>query len=739
MRGHVRPYGLGYFIAVAAPAAVMFLRRFVVADIFGPDDLFLFAVLAAAWFGGLKAGLLATALTVLYGMCFFPAREGLPIANAFDALRIAIFLISGTAISWLIDKTHRNRSRADQQRESLRITLASIGDAVLTTDAEGRITSLNSAAAALTGWTQDEAAGRPLEEVFRIINEWTRQTVENPAQKVLASGKPVGLANHTLLIAKDGTERPIDDSASPIRDAEGNIKGVVLIFRDISERRRAERIRLRLAAIVESSDDAIFSKDLDGILTSWNQGAEQLYGYCAEEVVGKPVSILFPPDHSDELAVIMERIKFGERIEHYETIRQRKDGRRFEAAVSISPLKDESGRIIGASDITRDISERKRLYQQLQEADRRKDEFLAILAHELRNPLAPIRNALEILRLAGDNKAALEHIRTIMERQLQQMVHLIDDLLDVSRISRGKLNLQMERIELTTVVRHAVEISRPLIEASGHELTVSLPDEPILVDADAVRLAQVFSNLLNNAAKYTERGGRIGLALVRAGSDAVVTITDTGIGIRAEHLPHIFEMFAQVDQSLERSQGGLGIGLTLVKRLTEMHGGTVEAQSEGHNKGTTFRVHLPVASGLLPQPQPSSSACASKAVVEPCRVLIVDDHEDTAASMSTILRIMGHDVRVAHDGQMAVAEAGSYQPDVVLLDIGLPKMSGYEVARRIREQPWGKEMRLVALTGWGQEEDKRRAKETGFDHYMVKPVEPAALEELLKKLCPIST
>lgn len=739
MRGYGRQYSLGYFLAVAATAAVVLLRRFVVADIFGPDDLFLFAVLAAAWFGGLKAGLLATALTVLDGMLFLPARDGLPIANGFNTSRIAIYLIFGTTISWLIDKTHRSRERADQQRESLRITFASIGDAVLATDAQCRITSLNAAAAALTGWTQDEAAGRPLEEVFRIINEWTRQTVENPVQKVLATGKPAGLASHTLLIAKDGTERPIDDSSSPIRDAEGQIKGVVLIFRDISERRRAERDRLRLAAIVESSHDAIFSKNLDGILTSWNQGAEQLYGYRAEEIIGKSVSILFPPDHSVELAGIMDRIKRGERIEHYETIRLRKDGQPFEANVFISPLKDESGRIIGASDITRDISERKRLYQQLQEADRRKDEFLAILAHELRNPLAPIRNALEILRLAGDNKAALEQIRTIMERQLQQMVHLIDDLLDVSRISRGKLNLQTERIELAMVVRHALEISRPLIEASGHELTVALPDESIPVDADTVRLAQVFSNLLNNAAKYTERGGRIRLTLERAGNDAIVTVTDTGVGIRTEHLPHIFEMFAQVDQSLERSQGGLGIGLTLVKRLTEMHGGTVDASSDGHNKGSTFRVHLPVAGGPLPQRLPSASTCASESAVELCRVLIVDDHEDTAASMSTILRIMGHDVRVAHDGQTAVAEAASYQPDVVLLDIGLPKMSGYEVARRIREQSWGKEMKLVALTGWGQEEDKRRAKETGFDHYMVKPVEPVALEELLKKLCPIST
>lgn len=739
LRGQRRQHGFGYLLAVAATAAVALLRRFFNADAVGLDGLLyllLFVVLAAAWLDGLKAGLLATVLSVLDVLI---VRDRGLTANTGDPLRIAIFLLAGAAISWFIELAHRSRSRADQQSESLRITLASIGDAVVTTDAKGRIASLNAVATALTGWMQDEAVGRPLEEVFRIINEWTRQIVENPAQKVLASGKPAGLANHTVLIAKDGTERPIDDSASPIRDAEGQLKGVVLVFRDISERRRAERTRLRLAAIVESSDDAVFSKDLNGILTSWNQGAERLYGYSAEEVIGKPVSLLFPPDRAEELSGILERLKRGERIEHYETIRVRKDGQRFEAAVTVSPLMDQSGQIIGGSDITRDISERKRLYQQLQDADRRKDEFLAILAHELRNPLAPIRNALEILRLAGDNKAALEHVRTIMERQLQQMVRLIDDLLDVSRITRDKLVLRKEPIELAAVVRQAVETSRPLIEASGHQFTVAVPDEPIPVDADAARLAQVFANLLNNAAKYTERGGRIGLTVQREGNEAVVTVMDTGVGIRAEHLPHIFEMFAQVDQSLERSQGGLGIGLTLVKRLTEMHGGTVEARSDGPNKGSAFRVRLPILSGQIAQPQPPSGECESKAVAVPCKVLIVDDHQDTATSMSTILHIMGHDVRVAHDGQQAVVEAASYQPDVILLDISLPKMSGHEVARRIREQPKGRHVKLVALTGWGQEEDKRRAKDAGFDHYLIKPVEPAALEELLKKFCPIPT
>ncbi len=378
------------------------------------------------------------------------------------------------------------------------------------------------------------------------------------------------------------------------------------------------------------------------------------------------------------------------------------------------------------------------MYEQLQEADRRKDEFLAILAHELRNPLAPIRNALQIIRLAGDNKASVEKAAVVMERQLQQMVRLIDDLMDVTRIARNKMKLRQERVELGTVVRNALETSRPLIEAAGHELTVALPDEPILVDADSARLSQVFSNLLNNAAKYTERGGRIAVTLQREGSHAVLRVKDAGIGISAEHLPHLFEMFSQVERSLERSQGGLGIGLNLAKRLTEMHGGTIEVHSEGLNKGSEFIVRLPAVSDSPTQPH-IAAELEDKPVPQRCKVLIVDDDEDTVTSLSIMLRILGHEVLSAHDGVQALEAAKSFRPDVVLLDIALPRMNGYEAARRIRQESWGENMKLVALTGWGQEEDKRRSIEAGFNHHLTKPMEPTALEVLLKELCPSAT
>jgi signal transduction histidine kinase len=368
------------------------------------------------------------------------------------------------------------------------------------------------------------------------------------------------------------------------------------------------------------------------------------------------------------------------------------------------------------------------------EADRRKDEFLATLAHELRNPLAPIRNGLKIMQLAPDDREAMERARAMMERQVQQMVRLIDDLLDLSRISLGKVELRKERVELAAVLQSALETSRPLIDRSGHDLTVSVPPEPVFVDADVTRLAQVFANLLNNAAKYTERGGHIGLTVRREGGEVAVSVRDNGVGIPAPMLPRIFEMFTQVDRSLEKSQGGLGIGLSIVKRLVEMHGGTVEAHSEGDRLGSELIVRLPVV-GAADTGALAAAAQAGEGELADAparrRILVADDNTDAATSLATVLEIMGNEVRTARDGREAVDVAATFRPDVILLDIGMPIMNGYDACRRIREQPWGKSMLIVALTGWGQDEDKRQSREAGFDHHLVKPVEPAVLEELL--------
>jgi signal transduction histidine kinase len=369
----------------------------------------------------------------------------------------------------------------------------------------------------------------------------------------------------------------------------------------------------------------------------------------------------------------------------------------------------------------------------LRQVDRRKDEFLATLAHELRNPLAPIRNAVHLLHMKGLATPEAQWARDLIDRQALHMTRLIDDLMDMSRISRGKLELRREHVELAKAVQAAVEAGRPHIDEQGHELTVTLPPDPVIVDADLVRLSQVFLNLLTNAAKYSEKGSRIDLHGERQGSDVVVTVKDAGIGIPAANLGTIFEMFSQVEGALSRSQGGLGIGLCLVKRLVEMHGGHIEARSNGVGQGSEFVVRLPIVVEQTYSRKTSDDA-EEAAPTSELRILVVDDNRDAASSLAMLLEMMGNDVRTAYDGDEAVRAAGEFHPHVVLLDIGLPKMNGYEAARTIRKEPWGKDMNLIAVTGWGQDKDKRNSEEAGFDQHMVKPVDPQDLMKMLAGL-----
>nr|WP_293180723.1 PAS domain S-box protein [Nannocystis sp.] len=1213
----------------------------------------------------------------------------------------------------------------ERERERLRITLASIGDAVISTDVEGRVTFLNRVAEDLTGWSQADAAGRGLAEVFHIVNEHTGSEAENPALRAIREGIVVELANHTILIARDGAERPIDDSAAPILDKAGVPVGAVLVFRDVTERKRAEAAMARLAAIVESSEDAILSKTLDGVLQTWNAAAERLFGYTAQEAVGRSITLIIPAERLGEEQVILARLQRGERVLPFETVRVAKDGRRLEVSLTISPLRDGEGHLIGASKIIRDITEHKQaeralrasegrrrflaelsaatqplidpdevmaasarmlaehlgvdrcayaeiedesifvingdhtrgvpsivgrwpvaafgaecermmlandayvmddvdadpragpelaayratniqavicvplhkdgrfsaamavhqttprrwtpeevalvrtvvgrcwealertrvartlresearyraiveatpecvklvssdgtllqmnpaglrmieaddvravlgqsiygvivpehreafrafnervcrgeggtlnyeilglrgsrrtmestavplstpaggfahlgisrditrraaderaladnrarldyavrlsgvgfwycdlpfdeliwddrtkehfwfppeirvtldvfyerihpddreptrqaiaksirsgvpydvdyrtldpvtggfkwvralggtsygpdgtpsrfdgvtvdvtarkfdeerlaralkrereqgrllrqvadaslaihsagslervlrvtaeearrslgagqaiaslrgaedpsqtiatvvvseaygepggddmppelgglqlevcrgnrsmrrtqadlaaqvqgvcgrgwlaapfighdgknlglvqlcdkqsgefsegdeavlvqlahiasvaienagLYAALRDQDRRKDEFLALLAHELRNPLAPIRNGLHVLRLSED-PAVHRRSREMMERQLGHMVRLIDDLLDISRISRNKMDLRRSRVQLAEVVRSAVETARPFIDAAGQHLEVTVPAEPILLDADLTRLAQVFSNLLTNSAKYCERGGRIRLSAECRDGVVTVAVHDDGIGIPGAALPTIFDMFSQVDRSIERSRGGLGIGLALVKGLVEMHGGTVTAASPGPGQGSTFTVRLPV---VVLASERAAAPIAHEGRSGPARrILVVDDNQDAAATMADMLELLGDEVCTADDGLAAVALAESFRPEVILMDVGMPRLNGYDATRRIREQPWGKAITVVALTGWGQESDRARSKAAGCDGHLVKPVSLPDLEKLLAEL-----
>ena len=394
----------------------------------------------------------------------------------------------------------------------------------------------------------------------------------------------------------------------------------------------------------------------------------------------------------------------------------------------VEPLFDTAGEVYGCVSVCVDMTDRKLVELALREADRRKDEFLAMLSHELRNPLAPIRSALEVMRLARHDPPTVERARATIERQLVHLVRITDDLLDVARITQSKMELRRERVDLRAALHSAIEASRPAVDLRDHRLVVDLPHEPVWVDADATRLAQVFSNLLNNAAKFTPPGGRIEVTARIAGDRVAVAVTDTGAGIAAGMLRRVFDMFRQAERFRDRTQGGLGIGLTLARQLVELHGGTVEAASGGEGHGSTFTVTLP----LLPPEAPAREerTVRDRNAPEPCRLLVADDNPDTVEMMRLMLSLQGHDVRTAPDGMAAVDLAERMRPQIVLLDIGMPRMDGYEAARRIRAL-LGHRVVLVALTGWGQDEDRQRSAEAGFDHHLTKPPDPEAIERLI--------
>jgi signal transduction histidine kinase/CheY-like chemotaxis protein len=503
---------------------------------------------------------------------------------------------------------------------------------------------------------------------------------------------------------------------------------------DLGPYRSEEHFRLLLEALPAGA----YTCDTDGLITYYNRRAVELWGrepklndridrFCGSF---KLYAIDGAPITHDRCWMALA-LQTGRGFNRQEVIVERPDGQRLTALAHANPIRDDAGRLIGAVNVLVDISDIKRAETELREADRRKDEFLATLAHELRNPLAPIQNAVHILRTQGPLDPALQWARDVIDRQVRQMTRLVDDLLDLSRISTGKLNLRTAEITLVDVLHTAVEISRPVIESSGHRLTVTEPTEPVTVDGDLTRLAQVVANLLNNAAKYTPRDGRIDLAAERQGSDAVITVRDSGIGIPSHMLTRIFEMFTQADGAPERAPGGLGIGLTLCQRLVDLHGGSIAARSAGLGQGSEFVVRLPAVLTPTKPRRPVDGGDNPAVPARSLRILVVDDNRDAAATLAMLLRIMGHDVRTAHDGAEAVALAADARPDAVLLDIGLPKLNGFEAARRIREQPGGAEVVLLATTGWGQETDRRRSREAGFDHHLVKPVDPAVLMKLL--------
>jgi PAS domain S-box-containing protein len=496
----------------------------------------------------------------------------------------------------------------------------------------------------------------------------------------------------------------------------------------LEELRRANAM---LRTLIASSPLPIVVLDPGaGMVRLWNPAAEKLFGWKSSEVLGKSLPIV-PRDKVEEFERFQERAAQGEALYDIETFRRTKAGTLVHISLSAAPLY-EDGKVTGVMKIMSDVTARRKAEDALRNAGRAKDEFLATLAHELRNPLAPLRNAIEILRLQGMQAHESQWALDIMSRQMQQMTRLIDDLLDIARITGNKLELKKEVIDLSDVLRVAIETSKPIIESSGHEFSISLPQHPIYLKGDQVRIAQAISNLLNNAAKYTEPGGHIWLSAESRGHDAVIIVRDTGIGITAEMLPYVFDMFRQGERS-SGTKGGLGIGLTLAKRLIKMHRGSIHVESKGLGKGSSFAVHLPI---ILQQEEETPRHPDRPVVGDAAsmRILIVDDNEDAVSTLNMMLHLAGHHTRTARDGIEAVDLANTYRPNVVLLDIGMPRMNGYEAAETIRKQSWGQNMALIAMTGWGQESDRMRSREAGFDEHLVKPVDPQVLLRLLKKM-----
>ncbi len=737
---------LAYGLAIAAVAAVVGCRlalRGVLGDA-APLLPFIPAVLLTAWYGGLGPGLLATALSAAAAAFFLlPSHNGFRLDESSDVVRTGVFVGVCGVLTWFSASLRRSTSERkrtqdaiDSARRQLELVTSCMAVPVTRCSRDFKYVWVSQACADWLGRRPEEINGRPIAE---IVGRETFEQLRPQFERVL-DGETVHYQDH---VQYPGIGRRwISAVYTPTRDARGKIDGWVAVIVDIDDRIKAQQQNEETARRTQEIFNLVHSIGLIGHWewnaqtdeNSWSPEIEALYGLPPGGFEGGYegwTRLLHPDDVNKAAADVQQALETGKYFTEFRVVWPDGSVHWLEARAKV--FHDERGKPLRIVGVNMDITERKRIEEALKEADRRKDQFLATLAHELRNPLAPLRNGLELMKLTRGDEDMIERTREMMERQLAHMVRLVDDLLDLSRISRGRIELRRERIELTKIVRHAVETSRPLIEQAGQEFTMTLAPQPIVVDADVTRLAQVFSNLLNNSAKYTPRDGRITLAVERQGSDAVVSVRDTGAGIPPELLPKVFEMFAQVDRSMQRASSGLGIGLSLVKALVEMHGGSVEARSDGPGKGSEFLVRLPVLLPrvVAPAPQPS---VASTVASPRRRILIVDDNRDTAISLATVLNILGHRTQVAFDGLEALEAARDFHPDVVLLDIGMPKLNGHETARHLRQEPWGREIVLVAVTGWGQDDDRRRSQDAGFNFHLVKPVDPAALEQILAEL-----
>ena len=641
-------------------------------------------------------------------------------------------LIGFAKVTRDLTERRENEERLRQSEERFRLLVDGVQDyAIFMLDTEGRIMSWNQGARRLKGYSGPEVIGKSF-SIFYPPDALERGL---PATELREATRLGHFEDEGWRLKKDGTRFWANVVITALRDGDGTLRGFSKITRDLSERRaQDERLREseeRLRLVLEGIQDyAILMLDPTGRITSWNSGAERITGYSGPEVLGQSFDRLYMPEDvaAGRPAEDLRQALLNRRSQGMGW-RLRKGGESFWADAVITSLHDAEGRLRGFAHVTRDMSDRKRM-ESLEQQGRRLTEFLAMLAHELRNPLAPIRNAISIMGSHADLPPDVAWSREVIDRQAGQLARIVDDLLDVSRITRGKLRLRGEPMDLNVAVSRAIEGSRPLIDARRQQLEVRCWERPIAVHGDMTRLTQVIVNLLNNAAKYTPEGGRIALETAIEGEEGIVRVRDNGMGIPPHLLERVFDLFAQGERTLDRSEGGLGIGLTLARRIVALHGGAILARSEGAGRGAEFEIRLPRLD--LDLPAGSAGTSGTGAASRKRSVVVVDDNDDAASSMAMLLRLMGHEVSIAHDGESALRRIEEEHPDVVLLDIGLPGMSGYEVAERLRKTPAGRAAKLYALTGYGQDEDRRRSAETGFDGHLVKPVLPGDLFGLIE-------
>jgi PAS domain S-box-containing protein len=602
--------------------------------------------------------------------------------------------------------------------------------ALFALDPAGRIMTWNLGAERIKGYAPEEIVGRHFSVFYTpdaVARGW-------PAEELRLATREGRFEDEGWRVRKDGSRFWANVVITALRDESGKLLGFSKITRDLTERRlheeavrqAEERFRLLVEGVV---DYAIFMLDPDGVVTSWNAGAQRIKGYARDEIIGQHFS-RFYGNEDIEAGKPWEELATARREGRAEDEgwRLKKNGERFWARVVVTPLHDASGHLRGFAKVTQDLTDRRSI-QSLQDAAKELNEFIATLAHELRNPLAPIRTAVEVMAKVPGSDPAQQTMRDTIDRQSAQLARIVDDLIDIARVTRGAMSIEQAPVDMTEAVRRALETAAPAVEAGRHRLDIELPPEPLIVNGDLHRLTQVLANLLNNAARYTPQAGRIAVRARQEDGWSVIQVSDNGRGIEPGMLERIFHMFVQGRAALEKIGAGLGVGLALARRIAEAHGGTLQAASEGENKGAQFTLRIP----LLTRPAAQADA-AAQGPAKPMlakRILVVDDNVDAAVTLALLLKSLGHETCVVHDGLEALRMAIEFRPDVVLLDIGMPGLDGYEVARRLRALKRERPLRIIAVTGWGQEADRTRSREAGFDVHLVKPVDATLLTSVI--------